>query len=381
MKKILILSFSVIARDPRVMRQVKLLHERYDLHVAGYGPRPVGWTGTYYEVPMPKPYMLSRKLWVAFQMIFGFYERFYWREIHVKNALSILKNQVFDLVLANDMHALPLAFKLTSQEGVIYDAHEYSPLEFSENFKWRMTLGRLNSYFCDKYLSRLAGMTTVCQGISHAYLKNFGVSANVVHNSPALNNLKPKKMDVEKIRLVHHGVALESRCLELMIEMMKYLDSRFSLDFYLVANKVDYYNKLIKLASSQPGVRFLDPVKMEDLPAVINEYDLGIYLLKPHNFNSKYALPNKFFEFVQGRVGIAVGPSPEMASLVKRYKMGVVAESFEPKDLALSLSKLTHKEIFEFKEAANQAAFDLNYENAGAVMLGEIERCLNLNQG
>jgi hypothetical protein len=58
--------------------------------------------------------------------------------------------------------------------------------------------------------------------------------------------------------------------------------------------------------------------------------------------------------------------------------MGVVAEAFEPKELALSLSKLKNNEVFDFKEAANQAAFDLIYENAGSVMLGEIERCLNL---
>jgi hypothetical protein len=188
-------------------------------------------------------------------------------------------------------------------------------------------------------------------------------------------------MDIYKIRLVHHGVALEARCLESMIEMMKYLDDRFSLDFYLVENKIDYYNKLIEMAKPYPQIRFLNPVAMEDLPRIINEYDLGVFLLKPVNFNYRFALPNKFFEFVQGRVGIAIGPSPEMVNLVDKYNMGVVAESFDPKDLALSLSKLTHKEIFEFKEAANQAAFDLNYENAGAVMLGEIERCLNLNQG
>ena len=33
----------------------------------------------------------------------------------------------------------------------------------------------------------------------------------------------------------------------------------------------------------------------------INQFDLGVYLLPPVNFNSAHALPNKFFEFIQAR--------------------------------------------------------------------------------
>lgn len=377
MRKILILSFSLIARDPRVMRQINLLHDKYDLSVAGCGPRPEGWVGTYEEISLPEPYTLMRRLWVAVQMILGLFEAFYWREKHVKQAHALLKDKKFDLVIANDMHALPVAFKLSSACGVVYDAHEYSPLEFSENLKWKVTLGRLNLFFCKKYLKKLSGMTTVCQGIANEYQKNFGVSAGVVYNAPKYQPISPIKSQEDKIRLVHHGVALESRCIELMIEMMSYLGDRFTLDFYLVESKPSYYEKLRELSAPYPQIRFMPPVAMSELPKTINGYDLGVYLLKPVNFNSKFALPNKFFEFVQGRVGIAVGPSPEMAALVKNFEMGVVTSSFEPKELAACLSALTAEQIWQFKVSADKAANDLNYEQAGAVMLAEIERCLS----
>ena len=77
-------------------------------------------------------------------------------------------------------------------------------------------------------------MTTVCHGIAKEYQKNFGVSAGVVYNAPKYQPISPIKSQEDKIRLVHHGVALESRCIELMIEMVSYLDDRFTLDFYLV---------------------------------------------------------------------------------------------------------------------------------------------------
>ena len=57
---------------------------------------------------------------------------------------------------------------------------------------------------------------------------------------------------------------------------------------------------------------------MHELPRMANDYDVGLYLLPPTNFNQRYALPNKFFEFIQGRLAIAIGPSPEMAKLVER---------------------------------------------------------------
>jgi hypothetical protein len=359
------------------MRQIKLLNGRHDLFVAGFGVRPEGWVGKYIQIKSPDSYTITRKLLLACQLMMGLFDSFYWRERHIKDALSLLGNESFDIVLANDIHALPLAFELKSKAGVFYDAHEYSPLEFSENFKWKITLGRFNSYLCKKYLKKLSAMTTVCDGIAQAYAKKFGVTPSVVYNSPLISNLNPIKNSSTKISLVHHGAALESRCLELMIEMMMYLDDRFHLDFYLVNSKPNYYKKLIELAKSCPRIRFLEPVKMECLPQTINKYDVGIYLLKPVNFNSEYALPNKFFEFVQGSVAIAVGPSPEMARLVEKHNMGIVAESFDPKDLATALNGLTHEKIWEYKMAANQAAQKLNYQQAGLVMLTEIDRCLS----
>lgn len=376
MMRLLILSFSLVARDPRVMRQLELLDEQFDLHVAGYGPRPEGWQGTYYPIDIPRPYTLISKVMAGLQLSVGMFDFFYWREKHVEQALMLLRNIQFDLVVANDMHALPLSFKLKSRYGVLYDAHEYSPLEFSESLKWRATLGRLNSYFCKKYIPCLSAMTTVCHGIAQKYQAEFKVLPKVVYSSPNIKLLQPSAVFDQSIRLVHHGVALESRCLEIMIKMMDYVDHRFTLDFYLIKSKLKYYESLVSLASKNPRIKFNTPVGMTDLPNVINRYDVGVYLLKPVNFNSEFALPNKFFEFVQGRVAIATGPSPEMASLIKQYNMGIVADSFDPRALAASLNGLTTQQIMDYKWAAHYAAQELSFEYSGKVLLAEINRCL-----
>jgi hypothetical protein len=378
MKKIMIISFSEVAADSRVLRQINFLKDKFQLIVVGYGDAPIDYLGEYISIDGPaknKYFGLVKLVTLTF---LGFYELYFGSLAEIKSARKKLNEIKVDLILANDMYALPLSMELKSRCGVIYDAHEYSPLEFSENWKWLFTVGKINEYFCSKHLKKITGMITVCDGIANKYKQIFKVNPKVVYNAAFFHNLFPKDIG-SNIKLVHHGLALESRCLELMIDVMNYLDDRFTLDFYLVERNSDYYLKLKKLCEHNKNIRFMKPVEINQLPKLINQYDVGLYLLKPANFNSEFAMPNKFFEFVQGRVAIAVGPSPEMAELVRKYEMGVVAESFEPKAMAAELSKLTSDQLWRFKQGAHKAALELNYEQAGSVMLSEIERCLSLD--
>jgi hypothetical protein len=58
-------------------------------------------------------------------------------------------------------------------------------------------------------------------------------------------------------------------------------------------------------------------------------------------FNLKYILPNKFFEFIQARLAVAIGPSVEMKRLVKEWDCGIVAANFEAKSMAAEINRLT----------------------------------------
>ena len=50
----------------------------------------------------------------------------------------------------------------------------------------------------------------------------------------------------------------------------------------------------------------------------------------PINFNNKLALPNKLFDYVQARLGVLIGPSPEMVHYVEEYDLGEVAARLRP---------------------------------------------------
>jgi hypothetical protein len=282
----------------------------------------------------------------------------------------------FDLVIANCTAALPIALLLSNGKPVLVDAHEYSPREFDDRFLWRLLFGPYEDYLCRIYLPRAAAMSTVCQGIADAYFENYGVKASVVMNAPSLEALSPSRVESGKIRMIHHGAAIRSRHLEVLIEVMTYLDNRFSLDFMLVESDPAYMSDLRKGAAQNSRIRFVSAVRMEDICSYINSYDLGVYLLPPVNFNHERALPNKFFEFIQARLAVAVGPSPEMARIVRRHGLGVVARSFDPSDLAAELTLLTTDGLMTYKRAAHEAAHELCYGVSSQILLDQINRLI-----
>lgn len=370
-KKILIISFSTIHSDPRVMRQVRLLEKDYQVTVAGYGRKP---DAVIEFVALEKPPVNSLfKGYLAAKLLIGAFESYYWGLPQVRHGLRTFDGVYFDLIIANDISALPLALSVAGTQPVLMDAHEYSPREFDDKWLWKLLFGRYHHRLCQRYLPLAATMVTVCQGIASEYAHQYGVKCGVVHNAPLDQKLLPSEVS-DQVRMIHHGSAIRSRHLEVMIDTLKLLGPRFTLDFMLVETDSVYMEELRERARKDPRISFIEPVAMQDICQRLNEYDVGIYLLPPVNFNHEHALPNKFFEFIQARLAVAIGPSPEMVSLVKEYGCGVVADSFDPQSLANTLEGVTSEDIRAYKQAANRAAAELNYERGGRILKAEIDR-------
>lgn len=376
MKSILVLSFSEIRGDPRVSRQIERLSGKYDVTSAGFGAAPYGVT-KHFELPHPRqPKTLLGKVRRILPLIFRRFDHYYWIQMPVRGAVEKLADSRFDLIISNDIETLPVAAKLARGAKILVDAHEYAPREFDDQLLWRILFQPLKHYLCKKYLNAASGMTTVCAGIAKEYKKQFDILPTVVLNAPEFRHLSPSPMENNAIHLVHHGVAIRSRHLETMIDMFNYLDGRFTLDFMLVPNDTIYLKELQRRASFCDRIRFVEPVPMKDIVSTINRYDLGVFILPPVNFNYTHALPNKFFEFVQARLGVAIGPSPEMAALVRRHGLGVISNCFDASNLAFRLNNLKASDVWRFKNASDTAARHLSFESSGLALDAEIKRIL-----
>jgi len=142
--------------------------------------------------------------------------------------------------------------------------------------------------------------------------------------------------------------------------MMEFVDDRFELDLMLVFRKEEYRKELESLIGGKKNVRLIPPVSTDEIIPFIAQYDIGVYLLEPTNFNNKHALPNKFFEFIQARLAIAIGPSPEMEKIVSTHQLGKISPDFEAQSLANTLNSMSRDEIIVFKQNSDVAAKGFN---------------------
>jgi glycosyltransferase involved in cell wall biosynthesis len=203
------------------------------------------------------------------------------------------------------------------------------------------------------------------------------VAVSVVTNAPRYVELEPSAVG-ETIRLVHFGWPDPMRRLEDTIEAMSRLDDGYSLDLLLITPESlrGELRRLRRLAADDARIRFLDPVPMRELPRFANRYDIGVHLLPPATFNQRFALPNKFFEYIQARIVPAIGPSPEMARIVREWDCGIVTDDYTPEALAASVAGTTRERLVELKRNADRAARELCAERNREVVLDVVRRAL-----
>lgn len=273
----------------------------------------------------------------------------------------------FDLVIVENIELLPLAFKVKGDAKVIFDAREYYPREFESSLWFRCVERSRRIELCERYMRRCDSVVTVSEGLKKAFEEDFGVNAILYRSTPSYVDIKPKPTDEQHIRMVYHGAANRDRQLENLIAVLNRLDLRFSLDLFLVGNP-GYQLELKKLASDDPRVRFVDPVPFESIISIINDYDIGFFYYEPKGFNIEHCLPNKFFEYIQARLMIAIGPLPDMAHMIKKYGCGVVSKTFTVESMAETLNGLSSFDVDKAKKCSDLAAKELCFEEESNIL-------------
>jgi len=350
MKRLLILSFSPIASDARVLKQVQEFARDHEVVTCGYGPVPEG-AAEHLRIPDDAPInALNGRL-----ITLRWYSRVYRTLPAVRAARDLLRGRRFDVVIANDVEAVPIALDLDVRHGVHADLHEFSPRLHEENPAWARRIAPYVSWLCRRHVARASSWTTVGEGLAREYEREFGFRPRVVTNATPYRDVEPTPVH-SPLRMVHSGACLRNRRLDETVRAVSTM-TNVTLDLYLTPNDPGHLEELRALAAASQGrVRLLDPVPYARLLDILEGYDLGVHLLAPTNFNNEWALPNKFFDYVQARLGVVIGPSPEMASYVRERGLGIIAEGFGADDLVHALDAVTPDDVAGFKAAAHANA-------------------------
>ncbi|MCW3078455.1 MAG: hypothetical protein JWO32_3064 [Bacteroidetes bacterium] len=394
-KKILILCTNDYQKQPRVLRTIEALRNNYHISVAGNSDTKEHSVDfitlasnleknkkNYWHFNKPAFIRLPISFFYKYIKQKQFYKPFYFEQQYWTKARKIdlenLKNRSFDLIVSHGVDTLPLAVKLADKKiPVIFNAHEYYPLEFEQDKKWLETEGAKASFLLERYLPKCKHMFCVSNLIQEKFLETIKIDSTVITNAPNFYEQEPKAVNPQKIKIIHHGIALKERNIENMATLINFLDERYELNFMLTIADKAYYEKLKIDFKHIKHINFLEAVPLTQLCTFLNQFDIGYYILPPVNFNTTNALPNKLFEYVQARLCLAFGPSPEMKMVIEKYNLGFVAQDYSPKSMAEKITKLSIADINNFKNNTHKYAQELSAASNQKKILKTVTEILN----
>ena len=380
-KKTLIICSRRTKSAPRLYNIYHTLNVKYDIFIAG-DSKPEYLPKNKFKDISSKDKFLSRfKKSLALISYFSLYPiKFSHLKFVLKpNAFALFKKleiEKFEIVVLHHIDLLPIIhyLKLKHQFKLVLNIHEYYPREFDNQKSW-ISLKLFWEELCHKFMPSVDLFLSVNNTISSEYIKNFSLDKNKFIFFPNVKkfvSLKPINNFNHSIKLVHHGAAIPSRKIENMIKLMDFLPQNFELTLILLERNPEYY-KYLKSFESQ-RINFLTPIDFDKIPEHLNCYDIGIYFLEPSNFNEENSLPNKFFEFIQARICLAITPLNEMSKIVLDNDLGFVSKNFNVKHFAQELSKISKEEILIFKKNVDKIAPKFSLKFYEEIILNEFEK-------
>jgi glycosyltransferase involved in cell wall biosynthesis len=400
----LIISLTPVADEPRVRRQAQALHDAgWSVSVAGLRGRgqipnfwrfiqlshlgPAIWEemglkhrGVWWGIRARRWNTLNR---YASRVSRSAAERAYWSVNNyagIYEQLAYVDPGDYDLILCHDWFTAPIAARLADRLGAPFsvDAHEYSTGQYMTDRKWRRRERPWIHAVQKQSLPQAAATTTICEGIADRLFTDYGLAERpTVVRSVAEHRELPFRPTGERVTVLFHGVLAPERGLEEAIASVP----QWRPEFHLMlrgGGPEDYLMGLRALAErvgAAGRVTIEGPVPAVEMIERANaDADVGFCVPPELSPQKRFALPNKFFEYVTAGLALCVTDLPEMARLVHEHELGVLVPDATPDQIATVINGLDREEIERFKRRSLEAARVLDWKIEKEVMLGVYDR-------
>lgn len=291
----------------------------------------------------------------------------------IREAVSKLEGPA--LWIANDWPMLPIAAEAAASKGgiVVYDSHELALEEFAERSEWRKYVRPVVAHVEAQYIRSARVISSVSPGITAHLESTYRVPAThlTLRNAPAYQatDLRPAG---DPVRLLYHGIISPGRGLEALIESAASWAPGYTLTVRGPASPPDYKDQLSALADRHgvtARVSFEGPVPMTSLVAAARPFDIGLMALPGHSAHTRFALPNKLFEYMMAGLALGVTNLEEMTTLLYDTGAGFSLGDGSPAAIASAVNGLTREGIDHMRAAAIKAAKRYNWDaEAGPVI-------------
>ena len=244
---------------------------------------------------------------------------------------------------------------------LVYDAHELE----TERADLTGNKRRVFSYWERRLIRHCDAVICVSDSIADWYQRRYGLSRPlVVRNVPdrrmlsdfAQTNLLRQRLSLgnEDLIFLYQGALTQGRRVEEMVRVFANARRQKHLVF-MGAGPLE--GVVTRAASLNSNVHFLPQVPQVDLLNYTAGADVGFAAhLEPTCLNHRYALPNKFFEYVLAGLPTWVNDvHEEMAALVRRYGFGWVT-AYDEKSMVDWVNLLDRQELNAKRRQAIEAS-------------------------
>lgn len=369
MNKILMVVLNTFVNDARVSRMATTLSEHYDVSIFARHAQDLPKQEKFGDVTVQRHSVSADHAGWAFLRPLRYVEllvRFIVGAVRMKPTV----------VHAHDLNALPIGYLISRLTGakLIYDAHEmWSEQEIQNSLpRYIRVIGR---WFEKRYSRRADAAISVSEGIADEMQRRFNLEkVNVVRNLPSHHPVDRSEsplrrhlaIDSQDFIVLYQGALSSGRGVECLIEAFLQLDDP-RLQLVLLGNgplKADL-EEAVPPTELNSRVHFISAVPHAELLYWTAGADTGVHPMVGSCLNHKLALPNKLFEYLQAGLPIIVSDMPEMATFVRKEKIGLVFEDGNAEELARNIAALSedHDLVDTFRAEARRVAAIENWEN------------------
>ncbi|RYG74237.1 glycosyltransferase [Lentibacillus lipolyticus] len=211
------------------------------------------------------------------------------------------------------------------QTKLIYDSHELEPDPLTSEAQ---NIQNVKKQMLTSMLSELDYVITVSESIKKWYGSiHPQLPIKVIYNSPPLaTDYNPNKANKPELTLAFEGKLSKKRGnIRKLITLMEKCNQHFPMKVKIIGGgehfEADYLKHLDPHIKNK--ITYTGWVSYEKIPEAMWDVDIGwIDLDAANSLNNRFAMPNKFFSYLNNGVPVIVNQCTDMENFLKTYDCG-----------------------------------------------------------
>lgn len=287
-------------------------------------------------------------------------------------------NHSIDIILCHDYFTVPLGTRLARafDAPISVDCHEHAATQYAHKPGWVTFMSPLVKMKEGELLKEVASVTTVSDGIRDVLNSTYVLKrpACTIRSVPFFEKVTLREQD-NRVRILYSGAICDGRNLEGLVLALALTPDRFDLTFRGSESENGFKERLRAIAS-EAGVsdRFtiLDPVPFHEIIADSVNYDIGISVPIDTGIQRRFTLPNKLFDYIMSGLAICVTDLPEMRRVVEAFECGELVKDGRPESIAETLLSISGEKLATYKAKSLEGAKRLNWEEEESIFLSVV---------